>query len=74
MKATYNWDTYPLTLTVDQVCEIMCVTRATMSKWLNAGKLPARRIDRIWFIERDALKEYLRGKNNGQNRDGQKTC
>ena len=66
MKATFNWDTYPLTLTVDQVCEIMSVTRATMSKWLNAGKLPARKIDRVWFIERDALKEFLRGDKNVQ--------
>lgn len=61
MAKKQNWESYPLTLTVDQVCEIMSVTRATMSKWLNAGKLPARRIDRVWFIERDALKEFLRG-------------
>ena len=42
-------------LTLAEACEYMRVSRATMVKWINEGKIPALQLDRRYRIRKSDL-------------------
>ena len=50
---------YPKHLDIDQLCEVLDITRVTAYKWLNDGAIPAYRVQGLWKILRDDVKDFV---------------
>lgn len=48
-------------LTVPQAAAQFQVSERTIYEWLRDGKLPGRKIGRVWRMSATALEEFLRG-------------
>ncbi len=48
-------------LTVSQAAEQLQVSERTVYEWLRDGKLPGRKIGKVWRLSADALDDFLRG-------------
>ena len=48
-------------LTVLQAAEQLQVSDRTLYGWLRAGKIPGRKIGKVWRISGEAIAEFLRG-------------
>ncbi len=51
-------------LTVQQVATFLQVSRTTVWRWCNEGRLPAMKIGRGWRIRREDLDRYLQSGSN----------
>lgn len=60
-QATYDWDTLPVVLTLNEVANILRVTRQTVAKYIDNGLLKAGKTDRNYFVSKDNLKAFLDG-------------
>ena len=56
-----RWESLPPTLTATEVAELLHVDRDTLYKALRAGQIPARRIGRVWRIDRETLRAWWEG-------------
>ncbi|MBR1703037.1 MAG: helix-turn-helix domain-containing protein [Lachnospiraceae bacterium] len=45
--------------TIDQICEILHLSRSTVYKMFRKGDLPGRKIGGKWQINISKLKEYI---------------
>jgi excisionase family DNA binding protein len=54
-------------LTVPQAAAQLQVSERTVYEWLRDGKLPGRKIGKVWRMSADAIVDFLRGgaTNNG---------
>lgn len=52
-------DTRQLTYTIEQVSELLGISRATAYQLARDGVIPARRIGRRWMVPRKALHDWL---------------
>lgn len=54
-------------LTVPQAAAQLQVSERTIYEWLRDGKLPGRKIGKVWRMSADAIVDFLRGgvANNG---------
>ena len=61
-------DGYPLTLTVDQLMELLGVSKATIYAWLRNGEIPAMRIGSprggTWVIYREEVRTWMHTRRN----------
>lgn len=48
-------------LTVSQAAEHLQVSERTVYEWLRDGKLPGRKIGKVWRMSADAINDFLRG-------------
>jgi excisionase family DNA binding protein len=48
-------------LTVPQAAEQLQVSERTVYEWLRNGKIPGRKIGKVWRLSEDAIVEFLRG-------------
>jgi len=48
-------------LTVPQAAEQLQVSERTVYEWLRGGKLPGRKIGKVWRLSADAIVDFLRG-------------
>lgn len=48
-------------LTVPQAAEQLQVSERTVYEWLRDGKLPGRKIGKVWRLSADAIDDFLRG-------------
>ncbi len=48
-------------LTVPQAAEQLQVSERTVYEWLRDGKLPGRKIGKVWRLSADAINDFLRG-------------
>lgn len=48
-------------LTVPQAAEQLQVSERTVYGWLRDGKLPGRKIGKVWRLSADAVVDFLRG-------------
>ncbi len=55
-------ENYPDVLEVKDICSILRIGRKTAYQLLNSGKIPHRRIGRIYKIRKDAVIDYLQKK------------
>lgn len=55
-------------LTVDQVAEILQVSRASVYRWAESGALPAVRLGRAVRFHPEAVEELIRRGLNGMER------
>ncbi|MGE4094672.1 MAG: helix-turn-helix domain-containing protein [Candidatus Binatia bacterium] len=53
--------TYGKILTVPQAAEQLQVSERTVYGWLREGKIPGRKIGKVWRISADAIVDFLRG-------------
>ena len=51
---------YGAVMTIDEVSEVLMIGRNTIYKLLNAGKLKAFRVGRVWKIPREAVIAFIR--------------
>lgn len=58
-----NWTDYPLVLNSDQVSEILGLHLNTVKSLAKKGIIPARKVGRNWRYDREAIREWLAGKN-----------
>jgi excisionase family DNA binding protein len=56
-----DWDAVPLALTVAQVCELAGLSRETVYKLLNSGRLRSTKIGARRVISKTAVRELLEG-------------
>jgi excisionase family DNA binding protein len=49
-------------LTPEQVAEKLQMNARVVRRMLSAGKLPGKRVGRIWRISATALKDFIEGK------------
>ena len=52
-------DEYESVLAVEDVCEILYISRNTVYKLLNEGKIKAVRCGRNWRISKQTLIDYI---------------
>lgn len=45
--------------TLEEIAEILHVTRRTLYNYVKDGKLKAIKLGRVWRVTEDALKEFL---------------
>lgn len=45
--------------TLDEIAEILQVTRRTLYSYVKSGKLEAVKIGRYWRVKEDALKKFI---------------
>ncbi len=48
-------------LTVTQAAEQLQVSERTVYEWLRDGKLPGRKIGKVWRMSADVINDFLRG-------------
>jgi excisionase family DNA binding protein len=48
-------------LTVPQAAARLQVSERTVYEWLRDGKLPGRKIGKVWRMNADAIDDFLRG-------------
>jgi excisionase family DNA binding protein len=48
-------------LTVPQAAAQLQVSERTVYEWLRDGKLPGRKIGKVWRMSADAIADFLRG-------------
>ncbi len=48
-------------LTVPQAAAQLQVSERTVYEWLRDGKLPGRKIGKVWRMSADAIVDFLRG-------------
>ena len=46
-------------LSVNDLCKVLGIGRATAYKWLNDGTIPAYRVRGVWKILRDDVKDFV---------------
>ena len=62
MRTTYtNWNAVPLMLDITQAAILMQITPENLRKLCQQGKVPAIHIGKEWRIDRDAIREKLKG-------------
>jgi len=44
--------------TLDEVADILKVTRRTLYTWISAGKLKAVKVGKYWRVSEQALREF----------------
>lgn len=49
----------PTHLTVDQLGEVLGVSRQTAYNWLNKGVVPGYKLGNTWVIVRDEIRDHL---------------
>ena len=57
-------------LTPREVMNLLYVGRNTFYKLVNSGELPAFRVGKLWRVSRQALLEYVSGKNLSSSKEG----
>ena len=55
---------YPDHLTVEQLAEVLGVTKLTAYRWLQRGIVPGYKVDRAWLILRDEVRDHLAAGRN----------
>lgn len=55
---------YPEHLSVEQLAEVLGVTKLTAYRWLQRGTVPGYKIDRAWLILRDEVRDHLAAGRN----------
>jgi excisionase family DNA binding protein len=55
---------YPAQLSVQQLAEVLGISRPTAYKWLNEGTVPAYRVGGAWVILRDEVKDLIAAGRN----------
>lgn len=58
----------PPTLTVEDVAELLNISRQNAYAWLREGVIPGYKIGTTWRVIRDELKETLRRRANAPHR------
>lgn len=64
------FDQFPKHLTVEQLAQVLGVTKNTAYKWLQAGYVPAYKVGGgpggrpAWVILRDEVKDHLLARRN----------
>lgn len=48
-------------LSVEEVCDLVGLSRPTLYRELNEGRLKASKLGRKTFISREALQEWIKG-------------
>jgi excisionase family DNA binding protein len=48
-------------LTVEQAAERLQVSSKTVYVWLRAGRIPGRKIGKVWRMSEEAIVDFLRG-------------
>ena len=54
----------PEKLSVEQLADLLGVTKQTAYGWLQNGHIPAYKIGHSWVIVRDEVKDYLASRRN----------
>jgi excisionase family DNA binding protein len=52
-------DTLPDIMTVDEVAGYLRVSKTTVCRWCNSGKLPAFRLGRSWRVKRCDMEAHI---------------
>jgi len=52
---------YVRILTVEQAAERLQVSTKTIYEWLRTGKIPGRKIGKVWRMSEEAIVDLLRG-------------
>jgi len=50
---------YPDILTVEELCEVLCIGKNTAYTLLASGQIRSVRINRVWKIPKIAVAEYV---------------
>ena len=48
-----------MTMTADETCAALKISRPFLFKMLREGKIPARRLNKRWLISRRAIMDWL---------------
>jgi excisionase family DNA binding protein len=51
--------TTPDVLTIDQLARYLQITRSTLYKLVQAGRVPGKKVGRQWRFHRDAIDKWL---------------
>lgn len=62
------FDGLPKTLSVEEVSEVLNITRQNTYVWLRDGVIPGYKLGTTWRVIRDELKETMRSGTNASQR------
>ena len=58
-----SWDELPQVIGMSELCMVLRITRPTALKYLRERKIAAVKMDKDWRIDKDAVREFLKGGN-----------
>ena len=58
-----SWEDLPQVISVNELMQLMRICETTALKYLKEGKIPAAKAGKTWMIDKDAVKEFLKGGN-----------
>jgi excisionase family DNA binding protein len=59
----------PRVLSVPEAADLLRVSTRTIYEWLGAGKLPGRKIGKVWRLREDLLMKFLAGDGSSEEND-----
>lgn len=58
-----SWNDLPQVIGVKDLMRLLRISETTALKYLREGKIAAVKMDKAWRIDKDAVKEFLKGEN-----------
>jgi excisionase family DNA binding protein len=56
-------------LTVEETAEVCQVTPRTVYDWLKLGRIPGRKVGKVWRVPEEALLEFMRGETTEERQE-----
>ena len=60
MRKPRSWEYVPLILSVNDVCQLLSLSKPTVLKAVNEGQIPASKVGNRWIVTKDNLKTFLK--------------
>lgn len=51
--------------TLEEIADMLKVTRRTLYTYVKSGKLKAVKLERFWRVSEEALQDFLQNRTNG---------
>lgn len=58
-----SWDDLPQVIGVQHLMRLLRISETTALKYLREGRIPAAKACGTWLIDKDAVREFLKGEN-----------
>jgi len=61
-----NAGSVPDVMTIEQLCSYLQLSRSTLYKLAQEGKLPGHKVGKHWRFSKQVIDEWLRGREGGE--------
>ena len=54
-------------LSVDEIADYLGIKRDTAYKWINAKRMPAHKVGRLWKFRKEEVDDWVKSGNAGES-------